>query len=166
MTIARITSITMILVSIAATACLVQNGLYNPSYYQGERLHYTISTLEPPMPYFLDTVHVDYTALKKTFTQRPALWGPLVPGSATQAPQAARPNFFAILNGVVPSKRKEMKAGEDIKVRVLTPARPLGQWMGVGDTIHGCTIIGFSPDHMIVEKHTGGARYVHRLPRK
>ena len=162
----RFIIIAILLVSIAAVACLVQNTLYNPSQHRGALLRYEISELEPPAPYFLDTMRVDYAGLKKTFAQHPKIWSPLVPGAPTQGPQASGPNFFAILKDVTPSKRKEMKMGDVLKIHVITPAHPRGQWLGIGETIHGCKIIAITPDYLVVEKYKGKNRYAFKLHRK
>ena len=124
-----------------------------------------IAAIEPPAPYMMITAQVDYTSLDNTFKQRPNTWNQLVPGVSTTQKEAP-PNFTAIMKDVVPSKRKEMLVGKQVKVHVVSPEKPYGQWLGVGDVIRECKIISITHDFIIIEKYKGKNRYAHKYPRK
>ena len=157
---------TILLLVACAVVLIAKQSITNPMDARKQSLHSKIETIEAPAPYYMDTVKVDYAALQQTFTQRPKVWSQLVPDATAQNHIEAPPNFTAILKGVVPSKRKEMKVGKTLKVHVVSPLKPRGQWLGIGDEIYGCKIIAITPDHLVVEKYKGKNRYAHRYPRQ
>ncbi len=159
-------TIFMLLVSACAIICLVYQLVRNPMHKRSAVLMERIESIPEPSPYYLERSEADYIALQNTFKAKPKVWDQLVPGARSPKSQEAPPNFWAILKDVVASKRKEMKAGDDVKVHVVSPEKPYGQWLGVGDVIRGCKIISITPDFLIVEKYKGKNQYAHKYPRK
>lgn len=165
MTSSRIVTTLMIIVSVCAIGILAKQRINTFMDIRIQNLQSEIKAIPEPTPYYMETVKIDYAALKQTFTLRPKVWNQLVPGQNNPATKEVPPYFQAILKGVIPNKRKEMKVGNTVKVHVITPEKPSGQWLGIGDEILGCKIVAIAPDYLLMEKYKGKNRYAHKLPR-
>jgi len=93
----------------------------------------------------------DWAAVRAAIAGQDALWRPLV---AEETPPAAPPVLDKMLEGVVPTTR-----GIGSRVHIITPETPEGTLYGVGDSIHGLTIIGITRDEVEFSLKRDGQEY-------
>ena len=96
----------------------------------------------------------DFAALCNPVLEKPALWQELIapppppPAPETKpAPPAApnAPDLKALLGGLT---MRPGQIGRD-KMNVITPARPGGDWMTIGDAYNGCVLESFTREEAV-----------------
>ncbi len=58
-----------------------------------------------------------------------------------------------------------MGVGDGLKIRVVTPAKPRGYWVKIGDSINGAKIVEITPTNVVFEKIQNDKPYKYAHPR-
>lgn len=94
----------------------------------------------------------DFTQLHEQIAAKPALWQELIAPPAPPAPKPAAPppppstpDVAAMLQdlGMAPGQIGKLR------MKVITPANPRGDWMKVGDSYNGCRLLSFTREEAV-----------------
>lgn len=94
----------------------------------------------------------DFTQLHAQIAAKPALWQELVGPPAPPTPKPvvppappSTPDVAAMLQdlGMAPGQIGKLR------MKVITPSNPRGDWMKVGDTYNGCRLISFTREEAV-----------------
>ena len=102
--------------------------------------------------------------LQQIVLAQAALWRGLVEAP----PPPPKPfDMDGAMKGITPTRRS-MGSGENMAVRIETPAAPRGEYYGVGDVVGGTpgiVVKEIGRDYVVFSKTHEGKEYVKRLPR-
>jgi hypothetical protein len=158
--------LTLLLVSILMLGVMILRSQLNPMDDRKVELESNIESLEIRPVFYISPATIDYAELDIHIDSHSKLWRELVPAPKGKAPRAQGPNFKQLLEGVIPSIRKEMKVGGKVKVHIITPAKPRGYWVTVGDSIDGMKVINVLPRFVVFEMKKGNKTYKYEHPRQ
>lgn len=155
--------LTLAAASVVLGLWILKSQLMNPMEAREANLESEIANIETRPIFYIAPANIDYAELDAQLKAHPGVWRELVPAAAAAAPVAAGPNFTELLAGVVAGN--VMGLGDTLKIRVVTPAKPRGYWVKVGDSINGATIVEITATDMVFEKIQNNKPYKYALPR-
>lgn len=159
-------SIALLVLSGVMAGLILKGQVMNPMESRTTSLEADIDNIEIRPVFYIAPSNVDYNELNTHIASHSNLWRELVPPPKRAAPVAKGPDFKTLLQGVVPSRRREMKVSGTLKVHIITPSKSRGFWAKVGDTINGMKIVGITPTHIVFEKHKNKKAYTYSHPRQ
>ncbi|GMW02730.1 MAG: hypothetical protein AMXMBFR84_38660 [Candidatus Hydrogenedentota bacterium] len=137
-------------------------ALWNPVRAQRNVYLSTLDQVTPPAMDEGDERNVDFAAMRTALNAKPGLWDSLIPPPQTVAPP---PDLAAILKDVI-AKRAQMGSGSDLRVLIVQPDNPRGEYLRVGESVRGCVIKEILGDGVIFSQQHLGVEYTIQLPRQ
>lgn len=157
--------VTFGLISAVAVAWIVLSFIRNPMDARLAKLEAEINDIQVAPVFVVGPSQTNYPQVQRSIQGKNVLWRALISPHQQAKPQATGPNFAHLLKGVDVSG-PEMKVGDTLKLRVVTPQSPRGNWVQVGDKLGGTEIVQITPQSVIVSATKGNKTYKHTLQRK
>ncbi len=128
-----------------------------------------IGGIAPEDVQYDSTPKVNFERLEEAIGNKKAIWRELVeaPPPPPPAPKKVEaPDMPRMLHAVVPSLRSQIGRGESLKIRISTPEKPRGVFMGLGEIVNGCVIKEIRDDAVVFALDANGRTYEYVVERR